>query len=54
MEKFNDENFQISTGRCAYFAEKNLLSGEIYNTYAEVARFSDNMCGQAGKYFEEK
>ena len=37
--------------RCAFFGEKNLITGEITYKYADLTRA--NECSVSGKYFEK-
>lgn len=46
------ENKDISFSRCAFFGEKNLITGEIKYNYADLTR--NNECDVTGKYFEKK
>ena len=46
------ENEVVSFSRCAFFGEKNLITGEIIYKYADLTR--NNECGVSGKYFEKK
>jgi hypothetical protein len=46
------ENKDISFSRCAFFGEKNLITGEITYNYADLTR--TNECSVSGKYFEKK
>ena len=46
------ENKDISFSRCAFFGEKNLITGEIAYKYADLTRADE--CSVSGKYFEKK
>ena len=52
---FDSKNSQIKYGKCTYFGEKDLVSGEIDYKYASICRKSSigyTYCGEYGKYFE--
>lgn len=40
-------------GKCSVFGEKNIISDEISNNYADKCRNDENKCGIEGKYFKE-
>lgn len=42
------------SNKCLLFGSKDIVSGEINNTFAEICRKDNNMCGLNAKYFEEK
>ena len=46
------EHNDYSLSRCAFFGEKNLITGEIKYNYADLTRKDE--CGVSGKYFEKK
>jgi len=52
---FDNENSQLTFGRCSYFGIKDLVTGEIKYNYASVCRLPyAGECGQYGKYYSEK
>lgn len=42
---------EITFSRCAFFGEKNLVTGELNYKFADLTR--KNECGNSGKYFEK-
>jgi hypothetical protein len=46
------EHKDYTLSRCAFFGEKNLITGEIKYNYADLTR--ENECDISGKYFEKK
>ena len=51
----SSEEQQINYGRCGYFGEKNVVSGELEYKYASICRISGfNYCGEHGKYYSPK
>lgn len=40
-------------GKCKLFGEKNIITDEVSNDFANSCRSSENKCGIEGKYFEE-
>lgn len=40
--------------RCAYFGEKNIISGEINYDFADHCRLDENRCGINATYFQKK
>lgn len=39
-------------GKCKLFGDKNLVTNEINNDYANRCRDSEDKCGVTGKYFQ--
>jgi len=46
------EHTDYTLSKCAFFGEKNLITGEIKYNYADLTR--NNECDISGKYFEKK
>jgi hypothetical protein len=51
-KSLNSEESQIKFGKCTYFGEKDLISGEITYPYASIAR--PNWCWVYGRYYSPK
>ena len=51
---YDDAPNDIKYGKCKLFGKQNLVTGQIENEYASVCRISDNMCGESGKYFDDR
>ena len=39
--------------RCAKFGEMNIITGKIAYVTADMARLTENMCGNNGRYFDQ-
>lgn len=48
------ENININTGFCSKFTIKNKITGDDQKLFAFMCRSSENLCGNDGKYYEEK
>jgi hypothetical protein len=46
------EHREYLLSRCAFFGEKNIITGEIKYDYADLTR--NDECGKTGKYYKEK
>lgn len=46
------EHKDYSLSRCAFFGEKNIITGEIKYAYADLSGYKS--FGETGKYFEKK
>ena len=53
IEYFKD-NKCLDLGKCKFFGEKNLVTGEYRYEFAEVCRQSEYKCGIKGKYFQSR
>jgi len=53
-DQFKNETEQIKYGRCTYFGEKDLVSGELEFKYASTCRRYAGDCGEYAKYYSPK
>jgi hypothetical protein len=46
-------NYESSLNKCSKFGEKNIISNEVFYSYADTCRGDENRCGFNGRYFKE-
>ena len=49
-----DSDFTSTTGRCAKFGEKNVITEQIVMDFADLCRRDDSKCGKEGNYYFEE
>jgi len=49
-----DENSLYTFGKCQKFGRKDIVSGKIYYSFADLCRTDEFKCGFNGKYFAEE
>ena len=49
-----NQDFTSPLNKCEKFGTKNVVTDEITYKYADDCRKDENMCGNAGKYFEKE
>lgn len=47
-------DFSSPLSRCKKFGEKNIITDEIKNDFADLCRKNDEKCGFGGKYFYQE